>query len=298
MLHYTERMNIRALQHFLTLAELLHFGQASAASNISISALSRNIRQLEEEVGARLFDRDNRAVTLTSAGVKFQHYAKNATRQWRTICNELNEARGELQGEISLYCSVTASHSILFDLLNRFRPDYPGIEIKLHTGDPELAISRVVAGQEEIAIAALPNVPPRGVIFKSITESPLVFIASNHLENIVVPAAGSKSKKQWAEVPMILSEGGLARTRVNEWFKNLGVSPRIYAQVAGNEAIVSMVSLGLGVGVVPKIVLDNSPLADRIKIVDVKPLLAPYNLGLVVLKRNLDNPLVNAFWSL
>ncbi len=297
-MNYTVLVNIRSLQHFLTLAELLHFGQASAASNISISALSRNIRQLEDEVGARLFDRDNRAVTLTSAGARFQDYAKSATRQWRVICHELNETRGELQGEISLYCSVTASHSILFDLLNRFRPDYPGIEIKLHTGDPELAISRVVAGQEEIAIAALPGAPPRGVSFKPITESPLVFIASNHLEHVVVPAVGRKSKKQWAEVPMILSEGGLARARVNEWFKNLGVSPRIYAQVAGNEAIVSMVSLGLGVGVVPKIVLDNSPLADRIKIVDVKPRLAPYDLGLVVLKRNLDNPMVNAFWSL
>ncbi len=301
-------MNIRSLENFLALAELLHFGRASAASNISLSALSRNIRQLEEEVGAKLFDRDNRVVTLTRAGAKFQHYAKNATRQWRLICNELNDSTGELHGEISLYCSVTASHSILFDLLNRFRPDFPGIEIKLHTGDPELAISRVVAGQEEIAIAALPDSPPRGILFKPITESPLVFIASKHIDNIAIPGGAGKSgnvrgrmnkwSKQWAEVPMILSEGGLARTRVNEWFRNLGVNPRIYAQVAGNEAIVSMVSLGLGVGVVPKIVLDNSPLADRIKTIPVKPLLAPYNVGLVVLKKNLDNPLVNAFWSL
>ena len=97
---------------------------------------------------------------------------------------------------------------------------------------------------------------------------------------------------------MILSESGLARSRVNQWFRNIGVKPKIYAQVAGNEAIVSMVSLGLGVGVVPKIVLDNSPVADRISIVEVKPDLAPYTVGLVVLKKNLDNPLVKAFWEL
>lgn len=76
------------------------------------------------------------------------------------------------------------------------------------------------------------------------------------------------------------------------------MNPRIYAQVAGNEAIVSMVSLGLGIGVVPKIVLDNSPLADRIRIVEVEPTLDPYTLGLVVLKKNLENPLVSAFWEL
>lgn len=290
-------MNVRYLTHFLSLAEHLHFGQASVACNISISALSRSIRQLEEEVGGRLFDRDNRSVTLTHKGQKFLQYAKTATRQWRVICNELKDNSDDLQGEISLYCSVTASYSVLFDLLNRFRPDYPGIEIKLHTGDPELAISRVVAGHEEIAIAALPGSPPRGVMLNAITESPLVFIAATQIE-IPIPKSTTRNKQQWADVPMILSEGGIARSRVNQWFRDLGISPRVYAQVAGNEAIVSMVSLGLGVGVVPKIVLDNSPLANKIRVIDVRPQLTPYNVGLVVLKKNLDNPLVNAFWQI
>ncbi len=294
-------MNIRSLSHFLVLAEHLHFGQASVACNISISALSRSIRQLEGEVGARLFYRDNRSVTLTRKGQKFQQYAKNSTRQWRVICNELKDDTDDLQGEISLYCSVTASHSILFDLLNQFRPNHPGIEIKLHTGDPELAISRVVAGQEEIAIAALPESTPRGISTCAITESPLVFIAAKDSSIVVpdgLPMDDASSRKQWAEVPMILSESSIARSRVNQWFRDIRVNPRIYAQVAGNEAIVSMVSLGLGIGVVPKIVLDNSQLADRISIVDVQPTLTPYTLGLVALKKNLENPLVSAFWEL
>lgn len=291
-------MNIRALTQFLALAEHLHFGQASIACNISISALSRNIRQIEEATGAVLFQRDNRSVRLTSKGRHFLHYAKQATRQWQVVCNELAETDDELQGEISLYCSVTASHSILFDLLNRFRPDYPGIEIKLHTGDPEYAISRIVAGEEEVAIAALPRSVPRGVEFKSVTMSPLLFIAPRYQEELELPAVSRNKKSQWGRVPMILAEGGIARTRVNEWFRQLGVSPRIYAQVAGNEAIVSMVGLGLGVGVVPEIVIDNSPLADRIQVLDVKPVLEPYNVGLFTLKRNLVNPLVSAFWAL
>ena len=289
-------MNIRALGHFLALAEHLHFGRASIACDISISALSRNIRQLEEETGATLFNRDNRAVSLTAKGLRFQQYAKDATRQWRLVCNELTERENELQGEISLYCSVTASYSILFDLLNRFRPDYPGIEIKLHTGDPEDAISRIVAGEEEVAIAAMPRSVPRGVVFKSIAMSPLLFIAPLERGDLKVPAG--KAVEQWSQVPMILAESGIARTRVNDWFRALGVSPRIYAQVAGNEAIVSMVSLGLGIGVVPKIVIDNSPLADRIQVLDIKPRLEPYNLGLFTLKRSLANPLVDAFFNL
>ena len=86
--------------------------------------------------------------------------------------------------------------------------------------------------------------------------------------------------------------------RVDAWFRRLDVTPKIYAQVAGNEAIVSMVSLGLGLGVVPKIVLDNSPHAERVRVLEVDPVLEPYELGLFTLKRHLHNPLVDAFWSL
>ncbi|OED38798.1 transcriptional regulator IlvY [Chromatiales bacterium (ex Bugula neritina AB1)] len=291
-------MNIRSLNHFLALAEHLHFGQASVASNISISALSRTIRQLEQETGVLLFNRDNRTVRLTAKGRMFHRYAKDATRQWREICSELTDSGDELRGELSLYCSVTASHSLLFDLLNRFRPDYPGVEIKLHTGDPEHAISRVVAGEEEIAVAAQPRSVPRGVEFKTLIVSPLLFIVPVESGELDLPLPGGNGRIRWAQVPMILSEGGIARARVNEWFRHLGVTPRIYAQVAGNEAIVSMVSLGLGVGVVPEIVLDNSPLAGSVRILDVKPGLAPYNVGLCTLKRNQVNPIVSAFWNL
>ena len=137
---------------------------------------------------------------------------------------------------------------------------------------------------------------PRGVVFKSIATSPLLFIAPLKTGELVVPS--TKAAESWSRVPMILAESGIARTRVNDWFRALGVNPRIYAQVAGNEAIVSMVSLGLGIGVVPKIVIDNSPLADRIQVLDVKPRLEPYNLGLFTLKRSLANPLVDAFFNL
>ena len=288
-------MNIKALQHFLALADHLHFGQASVAGNVSISGLSRNIKQLEHEVGSALFARDNRSVRLTSAGEKFRPYAREAVQQWQQIRHELAEHATQLQGEISLYCSVTASHSILFTLLKRFRRDFSGIEIKLHTGDPELALGRLSSGREDLAIAALPDRLPAGVVCKPMTTSPLLFIAPLEPEDLTLPE--KHSAEEWAQVPMILSEGGLARSRVNEWFRTRRITPNIYAQVAGNEAIVSMVSLGLGVGVVPEIVLDNSPLSDRIQILQVSPALEPYRVGLCTMKKSLNNPLIKAVWE-
>ncbi len=291
-------MNVRTLRHFLLLCETLHFGRASDRANISTSALSRNIRQLETELNATLFDRDNRTVELTAEGHKFQQYARNAVQQWEQICYDLTDPAEQLQGEVSLYCSVTASHSILVDLLNRFRPAHPGVEIRLQTGDPQHAIGRVVTLEEDLAIAARPASLPPGVIFKPIQVSPLVFIAPVDLTDLDIAKLPPTDASRWQQIPMILASSGIARKRVDAWFRSLGVTPKVYAQVAGNEAIVSMVSLGLGVGIVPQIVLDNSPLAGRVRTLDVSPALEPYDLGLVTLKRHLNNPLVSAFWSL
>lgn len=282
-------MDPRALKQFVALAESLHFGRASETSHVSPSALSRGIQRLEAELGVTLFDRNNRSVALTRAGTLFLDYARDSLGQWDAIRSTLMEESGELHGEISMYCSVTASYSFLFDLLTRFRHDHPHVEIKLHTGDPEDAISRVLAGDEDIAIGAKPDRLRAGLAFRRIEFSPLVFIASkNHL---------APNLADWSENPMILSERGLARRRMDEWFRSLGVEPRIYAQVAGNEAIVSMVSLGFGVGVVPRIVLDNSPLSDRVRVLDVEPPLEDYEVGLFALERRLASPLIKAFWS-
>lgn len=290
-------MDTRLLGQFINVADTLHFGHASEASHVSPSALSRGIRQLEAAVGVRLFERDNRTVSLTHEGRLFLEYARDALTQWEVIRHALLEEAGELHGQVSMYCSVTASYSFLFNLLSAFRGDHPRIEIKLHTGDPEYAISRVLAGDEDIAIGARPTTLPSGLAFKSIQISPLVFIAApGEIEHVRL-SARKPVAQAWAQTPMILSESGLSRQRVDAWFARLGVQPKIYAQVAGNEAIVSMVSLGFGVGVVPRIVLDNSPLAGKIRVLDIRPQLKAYDVGLFTLKKRLKNPLIHAFWS-
>jgi len=291
-------MDHRALKHFLNLADSLHFGRASEASRLSPSALSRSIRRLEATVGASLFERNNRSVSLTPAGRRFLDYARDALGEWDAIRGALLEQAGELRGEVSLYCSVTASYSFLFDILARFRRDHPLVEIKLHTGDPEEALGRVLSGAEDIAIGARPERLPAGLAFRLITVSPLQFISAAQGEYAGLGTGAPARAADWREIPLILSERGLARRRVDAWFRQLGVPPNIYAQVAGNEAIVSMVSLGFGVGVVPRIVLDSSPLAHTVRVLDVRPELAPYEVGLLALEKRLASPLIKAFWSL
>lgn len=290
-------MDFRPLKHFLMLADSLHFGRASEACHVSPSTLSRSIRQLEQQLGVVLFNRDNRHVVLTPQGKRFQRYAKEALEEWEQVRLSLQSEAKRLSGEISIYCSVTASYSFLYSLLADFRQRYPAIELKLHTGDPARAIQRVLAGDEDMAITSRPRRLPDGLAFKSLRRSALVFIAPEEQRPWVPQQPMSPSQAQWQGVPMILSEAGLSRVLADTWFKALGVTPTIYAQVAGHEAIVSMVGLGFGIGVVPRIVLEASPLAERVRILPVKPELPHYDVGLCVLERRLKSPLIDALWQ-
>ncbi|OMH28381.1 HTH-type transcriptional activator IlvY [Motiliproteus sp. MSK22-1] len=290
-------MDIRPLKQFIALAETLHFGRASEICHISPSTLSRCIKQLEDSLDIKLFERDNRSVTLTREGALFLQYARDSLMQWDVLRNTLHAKSQQLQGEVSIFCSVTASYSFLYDILSEFRINHPQIEIKLHTGDHARAIPRVMAGDEDISIAARPDQLPHGMAFKLIAVSPLVFIAPKEGSSLSELTQLPISANDWANIPMILSEEGLARKRVDRWFREKKVKPHIYAQVAGHEAIVSMVSLGLGVGVVPSIVLDNSPLAENVQILDIKPTLEAYKVGLCAQEKKLKNPLIHALWS-
>jgi LysR family transcriptional regulator, positive regulator for ilvC len=282
-------VDITKLKIFCTLAHQLHFGRAAESCHISPSALSRNIKQLEDDLGIQLFERDNRSVALTQDGKQFLHFAREMLQQWETYQDSILSQADQLRGQLSIYCSVTASYSFLYEILTEFRKQHPGIAIKLHTGDPAQSIERVLAGQEDIAIAAKPDKIPTGISFKPITDSPLIFICAkektewNHTE--------------WNQIPVIIPEEGLARERLDAWFKTQQIKPTIYAEVKGNEAIVSMVSLGFGVGVLPKIVLDNSPLKDQIENFIQQPDLGPYAMGICVMQKKLKSPIVNAFWE-
>ncbi|WP_096087341.1 HTH-type transcriptional activator IlvY [Agaribacterium haliotis] len=290
-------MNQEKLKLFIKLAETGSFNRCAQQQHISASKLSRVIQSMEEELGTTLFERDNRHVALSAEGERFLSFAREQLQHWETYREDLRSRSGQLSGSVSIYCSVTASYSFLYDMLARFREEQPLIQIKLHTGDPADAIERVSQGLEDIAIAAkLPRFPP-GLSFKQFDSSPLIFICAaddTHFNEL----AKNNSRRSWAQLPMIVSERGLARERFNQWVQQKGFTPNIYSQVSGNEAIVSMVSLGCGVGLIPKIVVENSPLKNKVKEFSVQPDIAPYDVGACVQSRRLKSPLVSALWQL
>lgn len=287
-------MDSKSLKLFLHLAQSLHFSRTAEAMNLSPSALSRQIQQLEERLECKLFERDNRQVQLTPQGRKLQSYARESIEQWEAFRQDLNASDGELSGSVSLYCSVTASYSLLYQILKRFRQEHPKVEINLHTGDPADAIRRVLGGHEDLCITAKPEKLSKELSFHSMVHSPLLCLQAKKA-SIPTP----KNDKDWAEVPLIIPETGLTRERLDAWFQKKKLKPNIYAQVSGHEAIVSMVALDLGLGFAPQIVVDNSPQAKQVKLVEKALPLGDYDVGICTRSKRLEKDrIIAAFWEL
>lgn len=289
-----KKMNFREIQLFQHLSETLHFGRTSRACNVTPSALTRTVQRLEAEVGEQLFIRDNRSVSLTPAGELFKKYGEEATSRWQELQNQL-AGDNLLGGEISLYCSVTAAYSILPSILGIFRKKHPSVHINLQTGDAAQALPKLLNGEVDITIAALPKKQPKGISFLRIIETPLVFIGPQNFPETVVMKGRDID---WARTPVIMAEQGLSRDRINRWFADKNIQANIYAQVAGNEAIIAMVSLGCGVGVVPQLVLEKSPMQNQIRILDVRPQLTPFSIGICTATKNMAHPKIQAFWEI
>jgi len=287
-------MNIRELKLFRHLAGTLHFGRTSQACNITPSGLTRAMQRLENELGRQLFHRDKRSVRLTQAGLLFREYAEETIHRWSELHNRLSQD-SILRGELSLYCSVTAILSILPAIFRRFRAAHPEVRLHLQTGDAAKALFKLYSGEADISVAALPDQQPEGLDFIELIRTPLIFIAPADQPETLVSGGNDID---WRHTPLIVPEHGLSRDRVDRWFAEKGITPYISSQVAGNEAIIAMVGMGCGVGVVPKLVLEQSVLQETVTILEVTPRLEPFSVGVCTAHKNRRNPVIAAFWGI
>lgn len=288
-------MDFKSLQLFDALAGNLHFGRTSEEHNISPSALSRSIQRMEQELGCRLLLRDNRSVSLTPQGEMFRDFARATVWEWDEFQVHLNESTGRLTGKLTLFASVTASQSILPRVLSRFREQYPDIHIQLETGYAVNALSRLREGCD-VVVAALSKGEDPDLAKHIITSTPILTIAP--IDKGEVSELLDRPTIDWSSVPLILPTPGQARDNINRWIKDRHIVANIYSEVSGNEAVMPLVALGCGVGFVPRLVMEISPLKYKVRIVPEGPELSDFHVGFCTRRSRLDNnPLIRAFWD-
>ncbi|TMO62573.1 HTH-type transcriptional activator IlvY [Pseudoalteromonas aurantia] len=291
-------MDHKQLKYFLALAETLHFGRASEQCHISAPTLSRQIKQLEKELNIALFIRDNRSVSLTAQGKAFVEYARSSLAQWRQFKSECQDNGQPLSGELSFYCSVTATYSFVYDLFAKFRQQYPAIELNLNTGDPALSITHVLNDKEDLAVAVKPAQLPQGTSYLPIGQSQLVIVAPIMACPLTELLSSQQSNNiQWSQLPFIMPEQGILKDRLDQFCKTQAFTPRVYAHVSGHEAMVALASLGFGVACVPEIVLAQSPFKDQVRYLSSLDLIEPIEIGLVCKTKRLTDPVVTVLWE-
>lgn len=280
-------MDFKSLQLFQHLARSLHFSKTAEALFVSPSTLSRAIQRLEQECGSILFVRDNRSVKMTAAGQRMLEFSQQVLSEWQNVKADLDQRNQLLRGEISLYCSVTASQSYLPGIIDGFRHRHPQIEIKLTTGDHALSVKHVLDKQADAAIAIHTPDFPAELTFQHLDDIPLFLIAPKEAQ------LSQLEQVDWREHSVVLPESGPSKRIVHHWFAEQGIRPRVYATVGGNEAIVSMVALGCGLGIVPQVVLDNSVASQRVSRINLTNI-ESYRLGLCCLSKRASEPLIKA----
>ncbi|MEM8563082.1 MAG: HTH-type transcriptional activator IlvY [Pseudomonadota bacterium] len=292
-------METRSLTVFLSVADTLNFSRSSETLHMSVSAVSRTIKRLEDELSQPLLERDKRRVRLTKAGREFQEYARSALSEWQRLQRKLATDKN-LVGEVRLYCSVTATHSILAPILAAFRTLHPAVDILMHTGDQADGVSRVLDGQDDVAVSGRPLQLSHRLSFLPLLDTPLQIWAPTAVCAVQRQLQTQEQTLQdydWSDIPFILPERGITKEMLDSWLRTHGIQPRVYAQVAGHEAIVAMVSLGLGVGIAPSLVVEKSSFAMGVRPLALNDPLPPLTVGLCALKQRLTYPVVNSLWS-
>ena len=272
-------MEHRELELFLHLARTLNYGRTSLECHVSPATLTRTIQRLEARAGARLLDRGPRGVVLTTEGRRFTAYAEHALALWDDYRAGSGEPVG-LTGELRIFATVTACQALLPDLLAPLREAHPPIRLDLRTGDAAAALARLDEGEVDAAVAGIPRRLPQTLVSRTVAITDLVLVKARDSEadGFVVPARG------------------LVREAAYRWFRKTGVKPVIAAEPDGHEALLALVALGCGVGVVPRLVLESSAVRDRL--VELPADLEPLTIGLCARRADLHRPLIAALWGL
>lgn len=246
------QMNVstRQLRAFRALAAQRSFTRAAAASHLSQPAFSALIRQLEETLGVRLFDRSTRHVGLTAEGEEFELAAARVLAEFDAAFTGMRERAARQRGRVSIALLPSLAADWLPDVLAGFRAEFPGIELEVADVLSEPCIERVRSGRADFALAATRAETPelRAEPFCS-DDFHLVCPAGHPLARLSEPRP-----KDLAPYPFV----HLSRTSSVRQYLDAATHPQPLAAVLEVEqlaTVAGMVRAGLGISVVPALTL-------------------------------------------
>ncbi|CAN5704920.1 LysR family transcriptional regulator [soil metagenome] len=242
-------MEIRQLRAFVAIAESGTFTAGAQRVHVTQAAISMQIRQLETELGARLFVRAPRRVILTEAGEHLMSRARLILREHDAAQDEIAELAGAERGRLRIgSASAMVTIEQLPRMLKELRKKHALAEVSVGSGTSDSLVQQILAGEMDLAFVSLP-VEARGIQTERLNEDQLVAIASPRHR---LAKQRTVSAYTLAGEKLILGErGGNTRRLIDQFFAQAGVTLSVAMELSRQAAIRRMVEEDMGVGIVP-----------------------------------------------
>ena len=269
-------MEIRSLRSFLAVAETSHFTRAARKVHLSQSAISHQIKELEQEIGVPLFDRGGRKVRLTAAGMILRDHAARAIRTLDEAIPAIAEVESLSRGQVSVGVVQVLDNLLVPRVIAHFTDAHPGIGIRVERLWQSDIESAVRSGDLDLGICLDPP-KIRGVVLEILAETPFaVIVAGKHL------LAGRRSLGvvELGQVPLILfpQKGSWLRQLTDKTLSAARIEPTGSIEMDSVEAILATVEQGLGVAFLPIAVLGRGKAGLRAVPIEGPPIQARVGL--------------------
>ncbi|WP_248930002.1 LysR family transcriptional regulator [Paenibacillus hamazuiensis] len=256
-------MDLRQLRYFLTVANEGQITRAAKALNIEQPPLSRQLKQMEQEMDVVLFDRSGHRLRLTHAGELLREKAEELLRQFHEAMLEVKEVDQGVRGVLSIG-SVVSCVSLLPPKIEEFRKQYPGVTFKISEGDHFLLGDQLEKRNIELVVARLPfeaASESRQYSVVPLPSDPFVAVLPGGWE--LASSRESINMIELADVPFLslkTDETTGMHNRVMEECRRHGFEPKVICECSSVAIIVALVAAGIGATVFPKSVMASFPM--------------------------------------
>jgi LysR family transcriptional regulator, benzoate and cis,cis-muconate-responsive activator of ben and cat genes len=286
-------MELRHLRYFVAVAEEENVSRAALKLHVSQPGISRQIHDLEDELGFQLFERSAKSVRLTGAGKVFLTEARVVLQHADEAVKKARAAAGGANGEINVGYAPSLTIQILPQALRKFQDKFPGVRVALHDLSTEEMLAQL--GEKKLQVALTVRPPAkllRGLNFEELAryavcvavapKHPLAKLKSISLEQISREPLIAYSRKDYPEYHAMLEK----------LFASVGRKPHIVGEHDGVSSIVAAVEAGRGFALVPSCVA--SMVGPRLKLLPIRPAL-PAVPVVAIWRKEIETELVKNF---
>lgn len=244
-------MDFDQLNMFLAVARLSSFSRAAIQCYRTQPAVSAQIRLLEEEVGARLFDRGGGKVTLTAAGRIFRDYVERLHMLRNEALGAVADLEHTPRGELSLAANEGSCLHVLPEVFAAFQRQHPAVQVRVRRGEHQEIMEAVLENRVDFGVLSLPVRDQRLKVVPLHRDEVRAIVPPGHaLARLAAANGGEATAEQLAEFPLLLPKSGNTRDALDEFLQPVAERLRVAMELDSTEMLKAFSAGGLGVGFV------------------------------------------------